>query len=96
MLATSKSTTKVEQEIAGEWDHKPKYITLQIYNSSVRRSKEITSCLGYFIKNKGLRMTFGYSIVSPIKLQRKRTFENLGVCKWTVFRQIYACFECEL
>ena len=36
------------------------------------------------------------TIVSPIKLQRKRTFEKLGACKWAVFCYISACFKFEL
>ena len=38
----------------------------------------------------------GLYIVSPIKLQRKRTFEKLSTCKWTTNSLISKCFEFEL
>ena len=38
----------------------------------------------------------GNNIVSPIKLQRKRTFEKLEACKWASFGHTSACFKNEL
>ena len=67
-------------------------------NVDIQMANLMLSCMFLTFSNVGLFQLLGQTIyiVSPIKLQRKRTFEKLSTCKWTTNSLISKCFEFEL